>query len=337
MEDIKNINEMPINGTPVSKPKKKKERKQVEGRDRFTPLTIFMLVVLTIYVLSMFYMIGWTFITSVKNPNDFIYGNRIGLPRAINPYNKKVAWGWNFWHYSYVYNVFKVPVVVNGVNATRSVGEMFSYALIYAIGCAFTNTLVPMLTAYLCARYKFFFSKIVHTIVIVTMILPIIGSLPSELRIAKWLGLYDELWGLWIMRANFLGMYFLIFYGNFKALPMAYTEAAKIDGAGNVDVLVRIIIPLVRNTFFTVFLLHFISYWNDYNTPLLWMPSYPTLAYGLYYITMGKKLPNDPLLIVPSTPGKMTAAMTMMIPILVLFLTMHKRLLGNLTIGGLKG
>ena len=47
MEDVKNVNEMPLDEQPIApQPKKKKKRKQVEGRDRFTPLTVFMLVIL---------------------------------------------------------------------------------------------------------------------------------------------------------------------------------------------------------------------------------------------------------------------------------------------------
>lgn len=315
--------------TEAQPPKKKRKKKQVEGRESFTPLTIFMLVVLTIYVLSMFYLFGWTFLTAVKHNRDFS-GNILGLPRPTSP-NGKVEWGWQWKNFIEVFEFFYVRVNIDGVMTTIGMEKMFLYAFIYAVGCAFCNALVPMLTAYMCARFHFFFSKIVHTIVVVAMILPIIGALPSEIRMAKAFGLYDQLWGLWIMKANFLGMYFLVFYGNFKSLPMAYTEAAKIDGAGNFDILVRIILPLVKNTFFTIFLLHFISYWNDYNTPLVFMPSYPTIAYGLYVVTTTTQ--NE----MSHTTRRMAASILMLMPILVLFLSFHKRLLGNLTVGGLKG
>ena len=112
---------------------------------------------------------------------------------------------------------------------------------------------------------------------------------------------------------------------------MAYTEAAKIDGAGNLAVLLRIILPLVRNTFFTVMLINFIAFWNDYQTPLIYMPSYPTIALGMFY--MASTTENG----LSTVPMRMTGAMLMLIPILVLFLCFHKRLLGNLTVGGIKG
>ena len=210
-------------------------------------------------------------------------------------------------------------------------GMMFVYALVYSLGCSFFNTLVPCITAYLCARFPFKFSKVIHTVVIIVMILPIIGSLPSEIQMSKTFGLYDQLWGLWIMKAHFLGMYFLVMYGNFKSLPMAYTEAAKIDGAGNMSVLIRVILPLVKNTFFTIMLINFIGFWNDYQTPLIYMPSYPTIALGMYEMT------NTTENGMSRVNMRMAGSMLMLIPILALFLAFHKRLLGNLTVGGLKG
>lgn len=48
---------------------------------------------------------------------------------------------------------------------------------------------------------------------------------------AKTLGIYDSIPGLWLMKANFLGLYFLVFFAAFKNMPAAYAEAAKVDGS----------------------------------------------------------------------------------------------------------
>ena len=314
--------------------RKRRKRGVGEGRESFSPLTIVMLVILTIYVFSMVFLMAWTLLTSVKYDVDF-KGNILGLPRPHSPYNPDVIWGWRFSNYVKVFDFFFVrkSVEINGVVQRVQFGmwDMFKFGLLYALGCAFFKAFVPLITAYACAKFDFILSKIIHAIVIVAMILPIIGALPSEIKIAKSLGFYDKIWGLWLMRANFLGMYFLVYHGMFRALPAAYTEAAKIDGAGNFSILFLVILPLVKNTFFTVFLLQFIAFWNDYNTPLIYMPSYPTIAYGLYEVTSTTQ--NE----MTSTPMRMAAAMLMLVPILVIFLTFHKRLLGNLTVGGLKG
>lgn len=50
--------------------------------------------------------------------------------------------------------------------------------------------------------------------------------------------------------SSFLGMYFLVFYSIFKAMPNGYTEAAKVDGAGNLRILLQIVMPLVRQYVF---------------------------------------------------------------------------------------
>ena len=283
---------------------------------RLTPVTGILLAFLIIYVVLLVAPLVWAFITSFKAQSDYRL-NVLGLPEK---------WVWN---YSYV--IKNGVILVGTTGKYASVPQMFGYTFLYALGCAFTNTLVPCITAYLCARFHYKFSKVVYNVVVVVMILPIVGSLPAEVQMARTLGFYDHIWGLWLMKANFLGMYFLVFHGIFRTLPMAYTEAAKIDGAGNLSILVKIILPLVRNTFFTVMLINFIGFWNDYQTPLIYMPSYPTIALGMFY--MASTTENG----LSTVPMRMTGAMLMLIPILVLFLCFHKRLLGNLTVGGLKG
>lgn len=287
-------------------------------KTKFSPFTIVLLIVLAAYVLSMFTLIGWALITSFKSPNDF-RTNAIGMPEKF------------VWNYTFVYTKFYVSVLTESGMEVVYMETMFVYSILYSLGCAFFQTLVPCITAYLCARFNYKFSKIVYTAVIVVMILPIVGSLPAELQMAKNTGLYDSIWGLWIMKANFLGMYFLVFYDGFKGLSMTYTEAAKIDGASNIHILLAIVLPLVKNIFFTVMLVNFIGFWNDYQVPLLYMPSYPTVAYGMY--NMANTRENN----LSSVPMRMTGAMLMFIPIFTLFLIFQKRLLGNLTVGGIKG
>ena len=133
------------------------------------------------------------------------------------------------------------------------------------------------------------------------------------------------------MKANFLGMYFLVFYNVFKAAPKEFTEAAKIDGAGNLSILLRIMLPLARNTFFTVMLINFIGFWNDYQIPLIYLPHSPTVALGMLH--MASTTENS----LSTVPMRMTGAMLMLLPILVVFLAFQKRLIGNLAIGGIKG
>ena len=85
------------------------------------------------------------------------------------------------------------------------------------------------------------------------------------------------------------------------------------------------------NTFFTVMLINFIAFWNDYQTPLIYLPSYPTIALGMYH--MASTTENG----MSYVPMRMTGAMLLFLPIFCLFVIFQKRLLGSLTMGGIKG
>jgi len=296
-----------------------KNRKTLRQSDQWSFFKVAVLIGLVIYAVCLFLPLLWAFITAFKTQREFRL-NIIGLPKE---------WTWNF---STIYNEFYVPVSTQtGATEYVNVMQMFVYSMLYSVGCSFFGTLVPCVTAYLCARYPYKFSKVIYSVVIIVMALPIVGGLPAEISMAMSLGIYDKIWGLWLMKAHFLGIYFLVFYNMFRTIPVAYTEAARIDGAGNWTVMLKIIMPMAKNTFFTVMLINFITFWNDYQTPLVYLPSYPTLALGMYrmsYVTINE---------LSTVPMRMTAAIFMLIPTLVLFACFHKRLLGNLTVGGIKG
>jgi ABC-type glycerol-3-phosphate transport system permease component len=284
----------------------------------WTFMKVVLLVGLIAYTICLFVPIIWGLITSFKGQADFRI-NVIGLPKE---------WIWN---YKQVFQQFVIPIFTDSGTVHIGMGEMLTNSLLYAIGCAFFSTLIPCITSYLCARYDYFLSKVIYVIVIVTMILPIVGSLPSEIRVARAIGAYDHMWGMWLLKANFLGLYFIVFYNQFKSIPQAYAEAARIDGAGNWSILLKIMLPLARNTFLTVMLIRFIEFWNDYQTPLIYLSTKPTISLGVYH--MAYTTLNE----LSTIPMRMTAAVIAMVPIMVLFLCCHKRLLGNLTVGGIKG
>jgi ABC-type glycerol-3-phosphate transport system permease component len=123
----------------------------------------------------------------------------------------------------------------------------------------------------------------------------------------------------------------LIYIGTLKGLSKSYTEAAYIDGATEMQILMKIIVPLVRNVFLTIALIYFIGYWNDTTTVLVYLPGYPTFAYGVWYNVFVSTTPD-----MNKTTLKMTAAMFMIIPILIVFMIFRKRLMSNLSTGGVK-
>jgi len=293
-------------------------------RRKITPLSAALLAVLILYTVFLLGLVYWGILTSFKEYKfDFFAAgnNAFGLPKKF--YTE---------YYSYFFNSYFIEVLKNGETGKAYLLEMIHNSLVYALGCAFFQTIVPCLTAYVCARFKFKFLKIYPAIVIITMAIPIVGSTSSEIMMARTFGLYDQLWGMWLMKANFLGLYFLIFYSAFKNLPSAYSEAAKIDGANNFKLLFKISLPLVKNTLLTIFLIYFIQFWNDYQTPMLFIGDRPTIFYAVYrvfhFIAIDGKYAN----ICATT----ALAVIGLIPTTVTFILFHKKLLGNITVGGIK-
>ena len=166
---------------------------------------------------------------------------------------------------------------------------------------------------------------------IVAMLLPSVGTLASEIQITKALGLFDSFFGMFVMRFSLLGSNFLIFYATFKSVSWEYAEAAMIDGASHFRVFSTIRLPLAKTAFGAVFMLAFITYWNEYTTPMVFLPSQPTLAYGLWYFRQNP----DPRY--SSVPMQLAACLISCIPIFLLFMLFKNRIMGNLTMGGLKG
>ncbi|MBR5191796.1 MAG: carbohydrate ABC transporter permease [Clostridia bacterium] len=272
--------------------------------------------ILALYVVIMIFCLIWGFRVSFTpvdpdfSNNPFAFGSRFTLDNWIDTFTK-------------------FCILVNNRNVYFE--ELILNSLIYSIGCTLVHTTVVMLVAYLVAKYPCWLSSVLYTTVIITMIIPVVGSLASEMAVVRGMGLYDNLLGVFFMKCHFLGMYFLIFYGVFKSLSWGYAEAAFIDGAGHFQVMVRIMFPLVINTYLAVAILFFIQYWNEYTTAMLYLPSYPTIAYALVRLrtASGSGL-NE-------VPQFFAACMMSCLPILILFVSFQKQLMGDLKVGGLKG
>ena len=290
-------------------------------KKNFSVFYTLIFIFLVLYVAVLLFLFSWGFLNSFKGQYDNGFGyyfDKVSLPKV-----------WHFSNYSDVFT--KLTVEIDAVK--YNFVQMLVNTLLYTIGTAFVSTIVPCIVAYLTATYnKFIFTKIVYNFVIVTMILPIIGATPSTIQVLRMLNYYDSIWGMWLMNSNFLvGIHFLVFYDAFKGLSKTYKEAAEIDGASQLRTMISVMMPMVKNIIITVFILRFIAYWNDYQTPLLYMPSKPTIAYGIFIFFFQ----SDNLY--STIPMKLTCAFIIVIPIIILFVICQKRIMQNLTVGGIKG
>lgn len=90
--------------------------------------------------------------------------------------------------------------------------------------------------------------------------------------------------------------------------------------------------PMTRTIFAVLFIQQFITLWNDYMTPIIYLPSYPNLSYGAYQFQFSVADVN-----IATPPIQIAGLLMLAVPVFVLFMVFRNKLMGSLTLGGLKG
>lgn len=277
-------------------------------------------VILIIYCASLVLMLVWMLYTSVKGPIEYTL-DAFGLP-------KKFYWD----NYSVALRM------LNEVRIVTSKG-VFVYSILELLyNSLFRSVVMPLITvftttcvAYVVSKYTFIGKNFIYALGLFVMITPITGNLPSAMQINKALGFYDNMY-LWVLKGfgTPFGMNFILMYGAFKSIPWAYAESALIDGANDHGVMFRIMLPMMLPTATVIFVLSFLTAWNDYSTPLVWLPSYPNLAYGLYLFQ------KDAVTYQATVPQILAGFTVVAIPTSIIYIASQRLIVQRLTIGGLK-
>ena len=302
-----------------------------------------LLILLSVYVISMIITLGWGFLTSFKHRYEFTFNeNWLGFP-TIDPnadfHSREEVFNFaNFKRiiqdYHYVEEGCKTEFYVNGKVVRHVAKGGFPMVLfntfVYTVVGSFLHAFVPAITAYAVTKFKNPVGSFLTGAALFAMTTPIVGSQPSMLAMLRGLGIYDTFWGYLLQKATFGGMYFFVFSAFYESMPDSFSEAAEIDGASYFNILITIVIPLSMKMISTVLLIQFIHGWNDYQTAYLYMPSHPTIAYAVWFLTTNNAIGNGSMVI------RVAAAMALAAPILIAFIFLKDKLMGNLSMGGLK-
>lgn len=298
------------------------ERKKYKVKRKISAYEIVIGCVLALYSFILIFLFGWAFLSSLRNHGAF-RSDALAFPEGLK---------WK--NYTDVFKTLKLSYIEGRSKVWVKLDTMFLNSLIYAGVGGLIQTFFTAAVAYCCARYKGFTSSLLRNVVIVTLIIPVVGTMPSLLDILHNMKLHDTWMGIFVQRVSFCTTYFLIFYAAFGAISWEYAESAFIDGASHSRVFFQIMLPLVKTLLITVFILLFVQYWNDYQNPWMLIPSMPTAARGMYHylndpISMGM---ND-----ENVPRQIAAGVIIFVPIFTIFVIFRDKIMGNLTEGGIKG
>lgn len=270
-----------------------------------------MFVVFFIYAASLIFPFVWMFLNMFKTNAEFF--------QDVWSWPKDFSNGW-----------VNLKTVLNRKMMGSNVWEMTLRSFFIATIGTLLSLASASCVAYVVAKFKFFGRNALYILAVMVMVVPTIGSTSATYKLIGDLGLYDNILALILLYSGGFGFQFLLLYGAFKSISWSYAESAYIDGANELTVFIKIMLPMVLPSLIPLGILNFIGFWNDYYTPFLYLKNNPTLAVGLQaYVNQMQYDANWPALF--------ALMLFSMLPIIIIFIAFQKQIMTNVTTGGLKG
>lgn len=232
-----------------------------------------------------------------------------------NPQAGLIHWEGNWRALEYVYvprlnfeNFINLWTLVDFVQAANNT---LTVALISEIGVLMSSIAV----AYGFSRFRIPGGKWLFLLLIGTILIPdSITLVPTYfffVRVLNWNGTWYPLIAPWFFGS---AIYIFLLRQNFKSIPRDLDEAAMIDGAGPLTILVQIILPQCIPAVATVALLHFFYVWNELRVASLYLGIAPNLRTVSFSIQAMQSLSPSPAVL------QAGALLAMAVPVIVLFL-----------------
>ncbi len=193
---------------------------------------------------------------------------------------------------------------------------------------AFLNWFSTAIVCYVLVHYKSKFTSFLYTLGLLIAMLPLYGGQGAQYRLFKNLNLINNP-AISFVSIALYGTYFFYMYAFWKSISHSYAEAASIDGANHYQILFRVMMPQVLPSIISLFIMQFISAWNDYESTAAYMTKYPNLAYGTYAYGVNQDYQGN-------VPAYFAGVLLSLVPVLVLFVAFQKTIMEKVYFGGLK-
>ena len=225
------------------------------------------------------------------------------------------------------------PTLSNYAEAFRAVplGKYFLNTVIFTLATTAVMLMVTVLAAFAFARLNFPGKDLVFTLFLSLMMIP------SELVvITNFVTITDM-----DLRNTFLGLilpsvtsvfYIYLLKENFSQVPDELYYAAKVDGTSDLKYLFKVMIPICQPTIVTVTILKVIECWNSFVWPRL-----ITDDANYYLVSNGIQEIRENGFGRENIPAMMAAVVVISLPLIILFLIFHKKIMAGVARGGTKG
>lgn len=208
----------------------------------------------------------------------------------------------------------------------------FKNTVFLAVVTVSLSLLIAVPAAYCFSRRRFPGRKTILKCLVLLNSFPAILSMFAIYRLLRPMGLINHRVGLILVYTGTMAVFSLWnTKGYFDTIPTEIEEAAKIDGASDIQVVMRIVLPLAKPSIVTTAMQVLIYVWNEYiyATTFMTGESKYTLAAGLNSLQATE--------MTGSWPVFAAASITVSIPVLIIFFKCQKYMTSGLTAGGVKG
>lgn len=278
----------------------------------------FIYIVLFLLAICIIVPVGWVFVASVKQNAEF-YGNPWTLPKGLY-----------FQNFADAFQQAKM-------------GEYMVNSVIVTVIALVLLLVIALPAAYVLARYRFKGSKVFNLMFMAGLfinvnyiVVPIFLMFVDGDKFLK--GIFGSgflLNNLFVVAlvyaATALPFTIYLLSGFFVSIPKDYEEAAFVDGAGYFKTMISIMMPMARPSIITVVLFNFLSFWNEYIIAMtLLTGESKTLPVGLMQLMQAQQA--------AANYGRLYAGLVIvMLPTLILYICVQKKLTEGMSLGGLKG
>jgi raffinose/stachyose/melibiose transport system permease protein len=276
-------------------------------QNRRSAARILLYIFLAVMALSQIFPFVWIFTYSIKKSGDLFGPDLISFPKDPQWIN-----------YYKAFTNGRIPLYL--ANTLRIV-----------IPSVTLGTVLPFCLAYACTRMEWKLKKLVWSIVIIGMTIPIHTTLLPNFIWYKTFHLIDTHLALIISYMAFtMSFNSIVFSGLLMSIPRSMEESAFIDGAGYFTILYRIIAPISLNGFITVGIMTFLSHWNDFLMANTYISTETKRTLPFSVIRFAGQYASD--------YAVQFAVMTLVaIPPLVFYFAFNKWMLAGVTAGSVKG
>jgi multiple sugar transport system permease protein len=263
---------------------------------------------LAAYVVFLGFPLLWLVSTALKSSGEIVTGASRLLPSAPTLENFRDA-------------VERAELVQAGANTLR-----------VALATTVLVVLLALPAAYALARFRTWLRPVTLSWVLLSQVFPVVLVIIPLFLVLKQYDLVDSLWGLTIVHVVYsLPFALWMLQGFVAAIPRDLEEAAAVDGAGRLRILVSVVFPLLRPGLVATALFAFISSWNEFLFALVLIqdPDKVTLSLTLSRFVGAEGQVQLGAL----AAGSLLAT----VPSLVFFLLIQRRLTSGLLTGAVKG